>query len=262
MLTFIFETDASREPGHHKKPKVGFASQAVEKKQRADGKKDDSKQALPEALSTFQAVVDSGKKYQVIYADPPWQYQRSGGGGVAANEYATLTQQQLCAMPIQQIIDKEAGCVLFLWVTEPKLPEALELIKAWGLTYLTCAFCWVKLTKKSKTDAAEKKWHSGMGVYTRSNIEQVLIARYGPANRVKPDDTKQRQLVFAPVTGHSEKPDDVRKRINVMYADRSPKIELFARYERERSGIRTSAQFIDGWDSFGDAGFVQCKSEA
>lgn len=73
------------------------------------------------------------KKYQIIYADPPWRYDRSGVQGSAEKIYPTMTQEDICSLPVADIADKDA--VLFLWATFPKLREALQTIKAWGFQY-------------------------------------------------------------------------------------------------------------------------------
>ena len=64
------------------------------------------------------------KKYQIIYADPPWQYNRKAGQGIAADHYPTMSLQEICDLPVGKLADKD--CVLFLWVTFPQLREGLS----------------------------------------------------------------------------------------------------------------------------------------
>lgn len=71
------------------------------------------------------------KKYNIIYADPPWRYEVCRGQGVAENHYATMGIQEICKLPVETIADRD--CALFLWVTFPQLPEAFKVIKAWDL---------------------------------------------------------------------------------------------------------------------------------
>lgn len=78
------------------------------------------------------------KKYKIIYADPPWRYARSKVQGAAEKHYPTMSIEELCALPVKEIADKD--CILFLWATFPQLKEALQLIKAWGFTYKSVAF--------------------------------------------------------------------------------------------------------------------------
>ena len=68
------------------------------------------------------------KKYKIIYADPPWRYARSKVQGAAEKHYPTMSIEELCALPVKEIADKD--CILFLWATFPQLKEALQLIKA------------------------------------------------------------------------------------------------------------------------------------
>ena len=70
------------------------------------------------------------KKYSVIYADPPWRYERSKVQGAAEKHYPTMSIDELCALPVPELAAKD--CALFLWATFPQLPEALRLIRAWG----------------------------------------------------------------------------------------------------------------------------------
>lgn len=77
-------------------------------------------------------------KYQIIYADPPWSYRSGKVNGAAQNHYPTMSDEQLYQLPVSTLAADT--CVLFLWCTFPKLPEALKLIKAWGFTFKTVAF--------------------------------------------------------------------------------------------------------------------------
>ena len=81
------------------------------------------------------------KKYKIIYADPPWRYARSKVQGAAEKHYPTMSIEELCALPVKEIADKD--CILFLWATFPQLKEALQLIKAWDLPIIRC-LCMVK----------------------------------------------------------------------------------------------------------------------
>lgn len=116
------------------------------------------------------------KKYKVIYADPPWSYaDKSLNRGGAARHYPTMPLIDIMNLPIQDISEDKS--VLFMWSTFPKLQESLDVIKAWGFEYKTCAFVWVKENKKAKS----LFW--GMGRWTRSNAEIVLLATRGGGGR-------------------------------------------------------------------------------
>ena len=78
------------------------------------------------------------KKYNIIYADPPWQYYRNGVQGSAEKNYRTMPIDDICALPVSDITADDA--LLFIWATFPKLPEVLKVIKAWGFKYKSVAF--------------------------------------------------------------------------------------------------------------------------
>lgn len=171
---------------------------------------------------------DMGKKYNIIYADPPWEYERSVGEGVASNHYPTLNIEELRKLPVKEIIDKDA--FLFLWVTFPQLNEGISLFEAWGFKYKTCAFNWIKLNPKSGT------LFMGLGFWTRSSSEICLLGIKGHPKRLS---TRVWQVIMSERMRHSKKPDEVRKRIVELCGD-LPRIELFAR------------QRCEGWESLGN----------
>jgi N6-adenosine-specific RNA methylase IME4 len=167
-------------------------------------------------------------KYGIIYADPPWRYEKNHGEGVAENHYPTMSIEEICALPVPDITDKD--CALFLWATFPQLPEALRVIKAWGFTYRTIAFLWLKQNRKAKT------WFFGLGYWTRGNAEICLFAKRGNPKR---QDKGIHQFIIAPIEGHSKKPDETRDLIVRLMGD-IPRIELFARAK------------TPGWDIWGN----------
>jgi len=135
---------------------------------------------------------------------------------------------ELCNLPVQNISND--NCILFLWATFPRLPEALKLIKSWGFSYKGLAFNWVKTNKK--TDSLF--W--GMGYWTRQNPEVCLIGLKGKVPRLA---RNIHSVLMDKVEYHSKKPDRVRDLIISSVGD-LPRIELFAR------------QKIDGWDCWGN----------
>jgi N6-adenosine-specific RNA methylase IME4 len=113
------------------------------------------------------------KKYQIIYADPPWNFnfrQRNGLSSEAKDRlYDTMKGNDICNLPVRQLADND--CILFLWIMNSELPLALRVIESWGFTYKTVAFTWVKTTKNA--------YHFGGGNWTRSNPELCLLATKG-----------------------------------------------------------------------------------
>ena len=82
------------------------------------------------------------EKFTVIYADPPWRYEQKNVHGSAEHHYPTMSIEEICSLPVKNLAAKD--CVLFLWVTFPQLPEAFKVIEAWGFSYRSVAFVWVK----------------------------------------------------------------------------------------------------------------------
>lgn len=130
-------------------------------------------------------LYNTNKKYNVIYADPPWSYQQwcNKKQGAAKAHYETMKQKDIEELPVERIADK--NCILFMWATFPKLQEALATIKAWGFEYKTIGFCWVKRNKNGS-------WFKGIGFYTKSNSEVCLIATKG-----KPPKKSVHHTVFS-----------------------------------------------------------------
>jgi len=183
------------------------------------------------------------KKYDIIYADPPWKYEFSAKAGSAIEKhYPTMELDDIIKLPINEIASND--CYLFLWSTMPKLEESFDVIKGWKFRYRTVAFVWVKTKKINHVNQASFFPYDsfeeiyGNGIYTRQNCELVLLARNG-RGLVKLNDTTIKQLIYEPRQRHSKKPDSVAENIIKLLGDKS-RIELFARNKRE------------GWDVFGN----------
>lgn len=145
------------------------------------------------------------KKYGIIYADPPWSYRNKGVDGAAEKHYRTMSLTDIMALPVSEIAADDS--VLFLWVTYPMLQEGLNVIKAWGFTYKTIAFQWVKTYPKCG------KFVFGIGNWTRSNSECCLLATKGKPKRA---NNSISQLIVSPILKHSEKPAITREKIKCL----------------------------------------------
>ena len=181
-------------------------------------------------------IYNTDKKYNIIYADPPWMYKDKRKGkkisGGATNHYKTMNIRDIEKMGniIEKISDKD--CMLFMWATFPNLIEALKTIKAWGFTYKTLGFSWVKTNKK------DGKPFFGIGYYTKSNCEVCLLATKGKPSNLKISNYIS-SCIISERREHSRKPDEARQRIEQLVGQ-VPKIELFARQE------------VEGWDCWGN----------
>jgi len=175
---------------------------------------------------------ESGMLYQIIYADCPHKYKdksKSHGGG-AESHYPCMSVEELCSLPIKNIAENDS--VLLFWTTMPMLEVAFPVIKAWGFTYKTCAFTWIKENKDGTI-------FMGMGRHTRQNPELLLLATRGRGLQRISKSIKNPQ--FSPRLRHSEKPEKFRRLIEELYGDKT-RIELFARSKR----------LGNGWDCWGN----------
>lgn len=188
-------------------------------------------------LCRMESVV---KKYNVIYADPPWKFKiwsDKGSGRSPETHYLTQSIQALKAFNIPGICEKD--CVLLMWATFPCLKYAFDLAEAWGFIYKTVAFTWVKQNKNNE------RIFKGMGYYTRANAEVVLLFTKGkPLKRVC---CNVEQVLISQRGDHSHKPAEIRKRIVKLFGN-VPRVELFA---RDCSPSFTDNEF-EGWDVFGN----------
>lgn len=184
--------------------------------------------------------------FKAILADPPWRFEvwsgetavkrrdSSGTNVSAAVHYQTMAANEIAALSVADLAADD--CALFLWVTWPTLPQAMELIEAWGFKYKTCAFDWVKAhARQVEMFRDDIKPLMGMGYWTRANSEPCLLATRGKPKRLHAD---VRQAIIEPRREHSRKPDVVYDRIERLVA--GPYLELFARNTRP------------GWTSWGN----------
>lgn len=175
--------------------------------------------------------------YGAILVDPPWQFEawsKNGEDRSASQHYDVMGVQQMVRLPVLDLAAKD--CVLFCWSTWPHLKSALWLVSAWGFSYKTSAFDWMKANAQQIDIFREDADASmGMGYWTRSNTEPCLLATRGKPKRLNAD---VRQGILEPRREHSRKPDCVHDRIQRLVA--GPYLELFARAPRA------------GWDVWGN----------
>lgn len=170
--------------------------------------------------------------YQVIYADPPWQFSNKKTGGSmksgASTQYSTMTIDDLKALPVAEITAPNA--ILVMWWVGSMPQEAIDLVHAWGFKLKNMnGFVWNKLS-------ANLFPFFGMGFYTRAGSESAIIAVKG---KFKPKSRRVRAVVTEPVGRHSEKPNVFRHNIVELAGD-VPRLELFAR------------ESFDGWAAWGN----------
>jgi N6-adenosine-specific RNA methylase IME4 len=192
--------------------------QADKKGKRADKER---------ALAKKQAALPD-KRYGVILADPEWKHKPWSDTGMAKsadNHYPTSDVDEIARRPVEKIAAKD--CVLFLWATVPMLPEALDVLRAWGFTYKSHAV-WKKIYPGKR---------QGMGYWFRINHEILLVGTRGNIPCPAPGENWG-SVIEAPIGAHSEKPAKSFELIEA-YFPNLPKIELNARKARK------------GWDAWG-----------
>jgi N6-adenosine-specific RNA methylase IME4 len=176
------------------------------------------------------------KKYGVVYADPEWRFEpysrESGMSRAADNHYPTSAVDEISRRPVDKIAAKD--CVLFLWATVPMLPDAIDVMRAWGFAYKS-HFIW-------------RKPKIGTGYWNRNRHELLLIGTCGniPAPAM---GTQFESVIDAPLGRHSEKPDKFYDIIEAHFPN-LPKIELNARRARK------------GWDAWGNEAPIDAKGKA
>lgn len=184
--------------------------------------------------------------YGAILADPPWSFRTYGGDDVTPHRteedhYAVMSIDDICKLPVGRLALPD--CALFLWAVDATLDRAFEVGRAWGFTYRTRAFEWIKVKKIVDSDQPGKAIGHlvdgdigiGMGYWTRKQTESCLLFTKGKPPRLNAD---VRQIIIAPRREHSRKPDIAYERIERLV--KGPYVELFAR------------RYQPGWDGWGD----------
>lgn len=174
--------------------------------------------------------------FEIVYADPPWEYYGSPiKDAAAAKHYSLMSQASLAALPVREIMAKRAA--LFLWATGPRLQMAIELLQNWGLHFRGVLYVWVKTNRRGEIIR-------GQGIpptFTKPTSEFVLAGTTAKTGRPFPlRDLAQAQVVLHPRAEHSRKPAIFRTMIEDLCGAR-PRIELFAR-ESARGWVSWGAE--------------------
>jgi N6-adenosine-specific RNA methylase IME4 len=172
-------------------------------------------------VDNLAALAASGVRFGVIYADPPWPFDTWGDNGQnrsVENHYNTSALDEIMKLPVAQLADDD--CALLMWCTWPHITIGthISIIEAWGFKPSTVAFVWVK------QNPSGDGLHNGNGHWTQANTEVCFIATKGSPLRLTAD---VHQVVMAPVGEHSEKPEEVPRRIERLFL--GPYLELYAR---------------------------------
>jgi N6-adenosine-specific RNA methylase IME4 len=191
----------------------------AEKQEKEPQQENDSDNNGTCITKDLERLIESGRKYKTIYADPPWQYGNQATRSATNNHYGTMTVDEIAALPIADVVEDNAH--LHLWTTNAFLFDARRVLEAWGFEYKSC-FVWVKPS-------------IGIGNYWRVSHEFLL---FGIRGKLPFQDRSQRSWIEKEKTKHSSKPEKVRKIIEKVSP--GPYLELFGR------------KAVDGWTVFGD----------
>ena len=171
------------------------------------------------------------KKYQIIYADPPWRYEHPPIGSknrAIENHYPTMPLEEIKVLKVPS----ENNSVLFLWATAPKLKECIEVMESWGFQY--------------RTNMIWDKVKIGMGYWFRNQHELLLVGLKGKFSPPIPQLRKS-SIYTESRTEHSKKPKYFREWINKCFPN-ATKIELFAR----KPETLFEDKSWEGWDVWGN----------
>jgi N6-adenosine-specific RNA methylase IME4 len=176
-------------------------------------------------------IFRTRKKYDVLYADPPWRY--SNRESLAGKDsyldgkkdvvYPTMSFDEIASLPIPRICAPD--CILFGWVVSPMMPDCIAAFEQWGFKHSTVAFVW-------------EKQRINPGHYTLSSCELCLVFRRGKIPTPR-GARNIRQFLSEKKGAHSAKPHEVRARIVNMFPSQK-RVELFAR------------KTFPGWDVWGN----------
>lgn len=214
-----------------------LARVAKERRAETQGDKKQLRAAREIDLAARQAALPD-KRYGVILADPEWRFEPysrdSGMDRAADNHYPTSSLEAIKARPVADIAADD--CVLFLWATVPMLPQALEVMAAWGFDYKSHTI-WRKADRKPSRRDGHGGLVLGTGYWFRNAHELLLVGTRGAVPA--PAMGMQHASMFdAPPLKHSAKPVEAYELIE-SYFPTLPKIELNAREARA------------GWDAWG-----------
>lgn len=210
------------------------------------------------------------RQYPIVYQDPAWRYNHKRSvkdGGMA---YETMDLKEIKRLDIGRLVTP--GGYLITWFTSPKMEEQMDVLRAWGIQWVTILFEWIKLnelatiTTERVRDPKTRRmkdvitidggFKSGTGRHTNSNVEHCVLGWKPGKPRLERQAKNIKQLVFAPIGAHSAKPP-LYDRIEALYG-RQDSLELWARPNPFRPAHWDATGFqLDGQDIRDIVGFQE-----
>ena len=218
--------------------RADIARKAAEARWSAKGKfsrpelpREDREVMMAEAANSLRATVGD-QPFGTIVADPPWRFTNRTGKVAPEHRrlarYETMSIAEICALPVREVVAAQSHC--YLWTPNALVPDALQVLAAWGFTYKTM-FVWHKVRKDGGSDGR------GVGFYFRNVTETVVFGVRGGLRTFQPG-RRQVNLLATRKREHSRKPDEMYGIVEA--CSPGPFLELFARYPQP------------GWSFWGD----------
>lgn len=215
----VFEAYVAETKGEGKELTSAGLLQIAKQQKRAEreDKREQRRQTNADKAIEAQNPLDIGARFATILIDPPWDWGDEGDinqMGRAKPDYATMTIEQLAALPVGELADVD--CHIYLWITNRSLPKGFALLEGWGFRYITC-LTWVKP-------------HFGMGNYFRGQTEHILFGVKG-SQMLRRHDVATVFHAERGKGGHSSKPPMIYGLIES--CSPGPYLEMFSRVERD-----------------------------
>ncbi len=189
--------------------------------------------------ATDLAGFARGRRFSTILADPPWRFENRTGKMAPEHRrlarYETMTLDDICGLPVEGVAADTAH--LYMWTPNALLPEALQVMSAWGFNYKS-NLIWHKVRKDGGSDGR------GVGFYFRNVTEMILFGVRGKNARTLAPGRRQVNMIETRKREHSRKPDEQYELIEA--CSPGPYLELFARGERAK---------WEGWGNQADDGY-------
>ena len=173
------------------------------------------------------AGLARGRRFSTILADPPWRFENRTGKMAPEHRrlarYETMTLEDICGLPVEGVAADTAH--LYMWTPNALLPEALQVMAAWGFSYKS-NLIWHKVRKDGGSDGR------GVGFYFRNVTEIILFGVRGKNARTLAPGRRQVNMIETRKREHSRKPDEQYELIEA--CSPGPYLELFARGDRAK----------------------------
>lgn len=201
-----------------------------------------------ELLSPSQSLTHhaQGRKFRTIMADPPWRFTNRTGKMAPEHRrlsrYETMTLDDICDLPVSEIAAPTSH--LYLWTPNALLPEALQVMQAWGFSYKS-NIIWHKIRKDGGSDGR------GVGFYFRNVTEMILFGVRGKNARTEAPGRRQVNMIQSRKREHSRKPDEQYELIES--CSPGPYLEMFARGARPGWtvwGNQADETYLPNWPTY------------